>query len=154
MDRTVKISIIDGTPEMNGNVIHYFSDYTIQYEPLYSEEAKILLLIFGTLTIVFDKKSKRFLSLDAYTNKEIWKIDRNLSFPQDCPEGVLSIQEGFKDDHIESFKFVPKFYYNDNVVMIDINNHDSKFYKIGENVIVGLKDQQITSFIFKSVEFM
>ncbi len=149
----LKIDSVKGIHELNGVAFYIQDEYAFNYKPKRLKKSSSLLLIYDTLTIVFEEESRQFYSLDAYTNKDIWKHDRNLSFPQDCPEGILSILEGFEDDHIESFKFVPEFYYNDNVVMIDINNHDSKFYKIGENVIVGLRDHQITSFIFKSVEF-
>jgi hypothetical protein len=114
---------------------------------------KSRLLIYDTLVIVFDSFTKTFISLDAFTNKMHWTERKNIVIPLICGEGLLQFDKGFEDTDRYSCNIFPSFEYslNGHLKITLMDDVESKFYKIKDNVIVGMYKKQITSFIIKEI---
>lgn len=141
-------SSIDHFYSKNDYYIEYsleLSDEQIQYKNKYEKR----LIQYKTLTIIFCAITHRFISFDAYTNIDLWNICTNLKIPECSDSGSLEFISGFEADDRYSVPFYPKYeYYLPGTLKIILGNDDkSKFYKIAEDLIVGIEDLDIiTSF--------
>lgn len=68
-----------------------------------------ICLIFDTLTITVKHPTGEFLALDAYTNKDQWIIEKDLSVPGISFRGTLIFKNLPKDDDRFSFPIIPLY---------------------------------------------
>jgi hypothetical protein len=143
-----KVDVNHMTP---GFCVYNANDYSLEYE-IYTEQKKTMcrkiLLIYDTLTVVFDATSRKFISLDDYTNIDQWQKKDFIHLPEiDCT-GTLIIEDGFEDDDRYSYRIRPFYNYSKdiiNIILIDKDIPFSKFCTISDNLIVGIFNNNITS---------
>jgi hypothetical protein len=130
------------------------SSLVLNWLPQEKHESR--LLIYDTLTIIFDSLTKTFISLDAFTNKMQWIERKNIMMPLICGEGLLKFDKGFEDTDRYGFNIFPSFEYslNGHLKITLMDDVESKFYKIKDNIIVGINKKQITSFIINEILFL
>lgn len=154
---TIQLFVLDqAKEELKGKAFYIPEEFTFMYETKFLSGGSELLLIFDTLTMVFDSNTKNFISLDAYTNIEQWQLHEKISFPKISTKGSL-IVKGFEDHETDrvSFGFMPEFEYTkEGIVKIKFSNDSENschFYQISREGFVCLKGTKLVSFIFQNV---
>lgn len=152
--------IIEGY-EKNGKGFYNQEEFTLEYEIEKQSKKKIseatYLLIYDSLTIMFDFEKKEFISLDSYTNKKNWKYQSQIKIPNIFKKGSLKVKEGFEDTDRYSFSLVPTYEYSSKGILkiyLTTDYQDSIFFLISKDLIVGMKDYKITSFILTKIHYL
>lgn len=155
---TLKFKIEESNEE-TGVCKYYQKEYTIEYiiDTKGSEANKktAFLLIYETLSIVFNEDNK-FISFDAFTNKDQWKFNPFITINKIEKTGTLYLEEKFEGDDRYSFNSYPEYEYsNDGKLKIHLLKEISpKFYQISNNLLVGIENQIITSLVALDVNLV
>ncbi|WP_154017716.1 hypothetical protein [Criblamydia sequanensis] len=147
--------IVEGQPEKSGKVSYYQENYTLEYETSQVSSDRSLLLIYDTLTISFDEHTRKFLSFDAYTNKNEWLIKEHLKIPLSYKTGTLVVKEGYENTDRYSFKSIPAYeYLKGSILKISFQKEDldTEFYLVSKDLIVGIRNHLISSMILLNLE--
>lgn len=144
----IQVEIDTQTPTPNGKGVYWRDELVLDYqlESKYNLKNGTTLIIFDTLTICFDKDQKSFLSLDDYTNHDLWNFNAAI----DCSFssiGTLKIIESITESNRYFVDIKPTYEYSSNSIKINLGNClDSNSHKISNNLIVRIKEGIITSF--------
>ena len=118
-------------------------------------------LILDTLTLTFDKQSKKLLSFDAYTNIHIWRQVERGSFPpldNTISRGSLLLKTLPKNDDRLSADITPiyEFSLQDNMlrVMLDETAVPSKYYEVLQNVFVGMYGTSLVELLLRQIQII
>jgi len=111
-----------------------------------------IIISFNSFTLVFDGASGEFLSFDTYTSRTSWMEIPIIHQPK-CQKGVLYvIMEQERIDRYD-FGYEPTFEYDQkgDLKIIFSDQEGATFYKIKDNLIVGIKAHQLTALIAEGV---
>ncbi len=153
----LKLGVFENEYEESGKGFYYQNEYSLEYETNSYKIFDQFLLIYDTLTITFNSLNKKFISLDAFTNKKNWVYVDKIKLPEICRVGLLKILEGYENTDRYSFRFIPIYEYsNEGILKIKLTDDDSNslFFQISNDLIVGIKNQIITSFIISKIYFI
>lgn len=113
-------------------------------------------VIADTLTLVFAGASKNLVSLDAYTNCNMWLESQNEELPSVIASGSLSIcNEPEFSDRID-LKCSPIFQYSELGRWIKISLHKGNsqvYYSVGRNLLAGFECENLCDLILTNVTF-
>lgn len=156
----LKLFIEKNESEKNGKGIYFQNDLSLEYEiDIFKVQnfntIDSLLVMYDFLTITFNSTNKEFVSLDAYTNKQNWIFCNKIQIPTNLQKGLLKIQEGFNITDRYYFSSPPTYEYSkDGILKINISDSNQPiFYKIAQDLIVGLHHQMISCFIMEKISF-
>jgi hypothetical protein len=151
--------IIDASRLNTGTCVYNKEDFALEYKIHggWGDTYRELLLFYDTFTFAFDATSRKFISLDDYTNIDQWQKKDSIHLPEiDCT-GTLIIENGFEDDDRYSYRIRPLYKYSKNIINIILIDKDipfSKFYAISDDLIVGIFDNNITSCYILNTTFI
>lgn len=114
-------------------------------EQIFGLKENKFFVIAETLTIVFDRRTKRFLGLDAYTNMDRWKQVKNM-MPKIFSQGTLHISELPETADRLSVDVMPQYETNrkQGWMKIILSNHvGHNHYEIGEDLVMGFDTNMI-----------
>ena len=113
---------------------------------------RTILLIFGGLTLTFSGEVLGLTQIDAYTNNSKW-VNANIALPSKVSSAKCSIQASTDDDRI-SFDCEPGYIFdgNEHRLLIKLSEEDGAiFYRLADNLIVGIAGEKIASLIVENV---
>ncbi len=154
--KEILLRVLEQQNEENGKGLYYRKDYALEYALSSQAMKRAFLLIYDTLTVVFEARSGLFVSFDAFTNIDEWKLQDKIVLPPISKCGALKILEACGDNR-HSFEIVPNYVYSPEGILkieLDKDERDSEYSYIAKNLIVGIKDHRITSFILTELAFV
>ncbi len=103
-----------------------------------------------TLTLVFSERDGRFVSLDAYTNRERWE-NAIKTKPSNAETGTLVLAESV-DDRI-SLDIVPAYCFNENesTLYIGLGAQASRYFDVGQDIVVGLANSTLVEVVLTNL---
>jgi hypothetical protein len=116
-----------------------------------------LLVLADTLTLTFTGPDYHFAGLDAYTNKQLWKISQEKVVPGINGRGLLLIEPFRTEGDRVSLDATPRYEIEENqqwirVVFAEVEI--SYHYKVANNLVVGLEDGALTDIYLLNVTLM
>lgn len=116
-----------------------------------------LLLIADTLTLTFDGSDHHLAGLDAYTNKQLWRISPKKNLPSIEGRGLLLMEPFRFDADRVSLDVTPHYEIaeNQNWIRVILDEVETAFhYQVATNLLVGVKDEALTDIYLLNVMFM
>jgi len=103
-----------------------------------------------TLTLVFSERDGRFVSLDAYTNRERWETAIKTK-PSNAETGTLVLAQSV-DDRI-SLDIVPAYSFNENesTLYISLGVQASRYFDVGQDIVVGLANSTLVEVVLTNL---
>ncbi len=162
-------SIQFSAPFHPGKGVYIANDYTLAYDTLRikpsfkdaSSQSKYATwwISYDTLSVGFDFYTREFISLDMYTNKELWIENPTLTIPKELDgQGKLlfASQSELDPEKRYSFKIVPVIEYAPKgcVEINLIQEHKYKYFKVSENMYVSLYQGALSSILLSDVSYM
>jgi len=115
-----------------------------------------LLLIADTLTLTFGGLEHRLAGLDAYTNRQRWKVVKSGAPPEIAEQGVLLLEPASLEDDRYSIQAVPKYETASDARWVRIVLNDGRadaYYEVASGLAVGLQGGEITDIYLFDVTF-
>jgi len=98
-------------------------------------------LMADTLTMIFDGTEKKLISLDAYTNRALWRLSQHNAPPEVKGRGTLQIESPQEDDDRRSLQMTPRYEISHDEKWVRIVLNDvlpEAHYEVARNLVVGL----------------
>lgn len=152
----LKLEVLENKKEKLGSGTYNENDLYLEYSIDYFVSLKQVFLIFDTLTISFDYLSKEFISLDSYTNKKNWEYKDKIELPNIEKNGLLKLFDDYNERDRYSFSYKPIYIYSGKEILkikLTDNDDGAHFFKIAQDLVVGIRDFEITSFILLKIHF-
>lgn len=116
-----------------------------------------LLLIADTLTLTFSGVDHHLAALDAYTNRQLWKVSQLKEVPSLKGRGLLLLDPiHIKGDRV-SLQATPRYEIAENQewIRVVLDEVKSPFhYEVANNLVVGLKDESLIDIFLLNVVLM
>jgi hypothetical protein len=116
-----------------------------------------LLVIADTLTLTFNGNDYHLSTLDAYTNKHVWKVSSTHNVPAIKGKGLLLAEPSSFEDGRCIFNSIPKYEIapNQSWVRVVLREVDSdEHYEVASTLVIGLKGKTITDIYLLNVAFL
>lgn len=174
---TPTLKFIPGSLRVKGAGVYKSADMTLEYvapappsDSLRAPEAAAdvldrsfgidapgdLLLIADTLTLTFSGLEHRLAGLDAYTNRQRWKVLESGAPPEIVEQGMLLLEPASLEDDRYSMQAAPRYETTSDARWVRIVLNDERadaYYEVASGLAVGLQGGNITDIYLFDVTF-
>jgi hypothetical protein len=111
----------------------------------------MVFVIADTLTLTFDERDRRFVSLDAYTNSAKWKQTSEPA-PVDEHAGALVLTDPRQADRI-TLDIIPQYRFNPSeaTLSIALGPKASAYFAIGDDLFAGILHGELSELVLTNV---
>lgn len=123
----------------------------------YLERRSDLLLIADTLTLTFSGSDHQLSGLDAYSNKNTWKVSKTRELPSIEGRGFLVVDPAsFKHGRL-ALDLTPLYEQSRHQEWVRIvfrEDETASHFEVAKNLMAGLKDGMVTDIYLLKVNFL